>query len=213
MPNEQYLLFVGFQSKFLIFVYFCQHRSVSILGTIIHTNDDNGVISFYLLYVFLSALSKQPPSQLCYLLPLLPPPYSSAFPQNSASSKVCSNPPPPPLSPAPPLRHQALAPVAPAPPTSSPPFIMTDIDHNLTTSVANASHGCSSVWSVDLLFFEASWLQAAPRLFPFYCPAYHFFLLGDSPKNQFFFSGWLKAVKPILWSSFCHAALHLLQSK
>lgn len=108
------------------------------------------------------------------------------------------------------------APAAPSPPpTSCPVFIMTDIDHNFTTSVANASHGGSSIWSVDLLFFEAGWVQAAPRLFPFYCTAYHFFfsLLGDSPKNQFFFSGWLKAVKPILWSSFCHAALHLLQSK
>lgn len=140
-------------------------------------------------FVFLSALSKQLPSQLCYLLPLLPPPYASAFPGNSAflpkSAAICPH---QHLVACTPTQTTSSAPAAPAPPTSCPAFIMTDIDHNLTTSVANASHGCSSIWSVDLLFFEASWVQAAPRLFPFYCPAYHFF-----------FFAWRLSKEPILF--------------
>lgn len=83
-----------------------------------------------------------------------------------ASSKICSKAPPPPApphSPAPPSPPWSLAPAltqdlahaAPAPPpTSCQVFIMTDIDRNFTTSVVNASHDCSSIWSVDLLFFE-----------------------------------------------------------
>ena len=71
---------------------------------------------------------------------------------------------------------------------------MTDIDHNFTTSVANASHGGSSIWSVDLLFFEASWAQAAPRLFLFYSTAY-----------DFFFFAWRLSKEPILFF-FCWMA-------
>lgn len=146
-------------------------------------------------FVFLSALSKQPPSQLCYLLPLRPPPYSSAFPGNSASSKVCSDPP------THTHHHHLLVACTPTQTTSSGSCgsctthvlsgVYNDwytVDHNLLTSVANASHGCSNIWSVDLLFFEASWVQAAPRLFPFYCPAYHFF-----------FFGWRLSKEPILF--------------
>lgn len=148
------------------------------------------------------------PRILCFFLQSLQQSSSSTFTYSTVSCTCAHRR----SSPAKLLRRDPAAPLPP--PTSCPVFIMTDIDQNFTTSVANASHGGSGIWSVDLLFFEASWVQAGPRLFPFYYTAYHFFsLLGDSPKNQFFFSGWLKAVQPILWSSFCHAALHLLQSK
>lgn len=87
---------------------------------------------------------------------------------NNHHLKIGSPPLPPPWStppsPAPTLTEEPApakllrrAPAAPSPPpTSCPAFIKTDIDHNLTTSVANASHGGSSIWSVDLLFFKAS---------------------------------------------------------
>lgn len=167
---------------------------------------------FHPLYVLCISLSTLQTTTFSIMLFSSPPSSSLLL---WISRKLCffqsqQQPPPAPLSPAPPHRQQApapAAPAAPAPPTSCPAFIMTDIDHNLT-SVANASHGCSSIWSVDLLFFEASWVQAAPRLFPFYCPAYHFFffcLETLQRTNSFFLDGWR------LSSQSCEAASAMLR--
>lgn len=54
MSIEQYLYFYRVPVQIFDYVYFCQHRSVSILGTIMHTNNDNDVISssLCLLYFF-----------------------------------------------------------------------------------------------------------------------------------------------------------------
>lgn len=93
-------IFIGFQSKFLIFVYFCQHTSVSILGTLIPTNNDNDAISSSLCLLYFSQHS---PTTTFSIMLFSSPPSSSLL--LFISRKLCSFqnlPPLGPLSPAPP---------------------------------------------------------------------------------------------------------------